>query len=95
MDTLILTFPCKPGMGDELLEILKAALNETRAFKGCLSVVTYVSAENPDEIVLLEEWDQKSSQEAYMQWRVETGMPEALAPILAGPLREHWLVSIA
>jgi quinol monooxygenase YgiN len=93
MDTLILTFPCKPGLGKELLKTFEVALNDTRAIKGCLSVVTYVSADNPDDIVLFEEWDQKSSQESYMKWRVETGMPEALAPILAGPLREQWLVS--
>jgi|GEM_PF-134080 len=95
MDTLILTFPCKPGMGKDLLKTFEVALKDTRAFKGCLTVETYISEENPDDVVLFEEWDHKSSQESYMKWRVETGMQEALAPILAGPLREKWLISKA
>jgi quinol monooxygenase YgiN len=93
MDTLILTVPCKPGLGNDLLEALKTALVETRAYKGCISVTTYSSATNPDDIVLIEEWDNKVSQVAYMQWRTETGMPEQLGPLLAGPLKEEWLDS--
>jgi quinol monooxygenase YgiN len=92
MDTLILTFPCKPGSGQVLLGAFKTALTETRAFKGCISVTTYTSATNPDDIVLVEEWDNKTSQANYMQWRTDTGMPEQLGPLLAGPLQEEWLV---
>ena len=95
MDTLILTFPCKPGLGKDLLEALKTALVETRAYKGCLTVATYTSVTNPDDIVLIEEWDSKASQVAYMKWRAETGMPEQLGPLLAGPLKEDWLDSHA
>ena len=91
METLILTFPCKPGLGKDLLGALKSALVETRAFNGCISVVTYTNAANPDDVILIEEWDKKSSQVAYMNWRVETGMPEKLAPLLNGPLKEVWL----
>ena len=82
-------------MGKDLLKTFEVALKDTRAFKGCLTVETYISEENPDDVVLFEEWDHKSSQESYMKWRVETGMQEALAPILAGPLREKWLISKA
>ena len=92
MDTLILTFPCKPGSGQVLLEAFKTALADTRAFKGCISVTTYTSAANPDDVILIEEWDNKASQAEYMQWRTETGMPEQLGPLLAGPLKEEWLV---
>lgn len=91
MDTLILTFPCKPGAGIQLLEALKTALVDTRAYSGCLSVITYTNSANPDDVVLIEEWDKKESQSKYMQWRADTGMPEQLAPLLAGPLREDWL----
>ena len=93
MDTLILTFPCKPGAGKDLLAAFSTALADTRAFKGCLSVATYTSATNPDDIVLIEEWDSKASQITYMQWRADTGMSQQLAPLLAGPLKEEWLVS--
>jgi quinol monooxygenase YgiN len=91
MDTLILTFPCKPGSGQVLLEAFKTALKDTRAYKGCISNITYSSATNPDDIVLIEEWDNKSSQATYMQWRADTEMSEQLQPLLAGPLKEEWL----
>ena len=91
MDTLILTFPCKPGSGQVLLEAFKTALVDTRAYKGCISVTTYSSATNPDDIVLIEEWDSKNSQVQYMRWRADTGMSEQLQPLLTGPLKEEWL----
>ena len=93
METLILTFPCKPGRGKDLLEAFKTALTDTRAYPGCLSVATYTSATNPDDIVLIEEWDTRDSQIKYMQWRSDTGMSEQLGPLLAGPLKEEWLDS--
>ena len=93
METLILTFPCKPGLGKDLLETFKTALTDTRAFAGCLSVATYTSATNPDDIVLIEEWDSRASQITYMKWRADTGMSEQLGPLLAGPLKEEWLDS--
>ena len=92
METLILTFPCKPGSGHVLLEAFKTALVDTRAYTGCISVTTYTSATNPDDIILIEEWENKAAQASYMQWRTETGMPEQLGPLLAGPLNEEWLV---
>ena len=92
MDTLILTFPCKPGLGQVLLEAFKTALVDTRAYEGCISVATYTSATNPDDIVLIEVWENKAAQASYMQWRTDTGMPEQLGPLLAGPLKEEWLV---
>ena len=93
METLILTFPCRPGHGKDLLEAFKTALTDTRAYPGCISVATYTSATNPDDIVLIEEWDTKDSQIKYMQWRSDTGMSEQLGPLLAGPLKEEWLDS--
>ncbi len=95
METLILTFPCKPSAGKVLLEAFATALSDTRAFPGCISVTTYTSATNPDDIILIEEWDTRDSQMKYMQWRTDTGMPEQLGPLLAGPLKEEWLVSHA
>jgi hypothetical protein len=54
METLILTFPCKPGADKDLLEAFKTALTDTSA---------------------------------------DTGMSEQLGPLLAGSLKEEWLVS--
>ena len=39
---VIVSFPAKEGMLDDLKETLKAALPDTRSFDGCISVDTYI-----------------------------------------------------
>jgi quinol monooxygenase YgiN len=91
MQKVILFFKCQPGMGEGLLEAFSTALADTRAFDGCVSVETYVDGDNPDTIMLIEEWDSKAQQEAYLVWRVENGMIDMLAPILAEPFEMRYL----
>ena len=40
---VIVSFPAKEGMLENLKETLKAALPDTRSFDGCISVVTYIA----------------------------------------------------
>jgi quinol monooxygenase YgiN len=91
MQKVTLLFKCQPGMGKVLLEAFTTALVDTRAFDGCISVETYVDADDPDRVLLVEEWDSKAQQETYVAWRVENGMIEMLAPILAEPFEMHYL----
>lgn len=88
---VILLFKCRPGMGEGLLEAFTTALVDTRAFDGCVSVKTYVDADNPDTVMLDEEWESKGQQEIYLAWRIENGMIEMLAPILAEPMEMRYL----
>lgn len=85
--TVMVDWNCKLGKGRELLELLSSALIATRAYAGCRSVETYVDQDNPNVIVLWEKWDDRPSQEAYLAWRVSTGMVETLDPHLASPSR--------
>jgi quinol monooxygenase YgiN len=93
MQKVILVFKCQPGTGAGLLEAFTTALVDTRAFDGCLSVETYVDADNPDTIMLFEDWESRAQQETYLAWRIENGMIDMLAPILAEPLEMHYLES--
>jgi quinol monooxygenase YgiN len=93
METVTLLFKCQPGKGADLLTAFTTALVDTRAFDGCVSVETYVEADNPDNVMLIEEWESRSQQEAYLGWRVEGGMVEMLAPILAEPFEMHYFES--
>lgn len=86
MQKVTVLFPCQPGKGEDMLEILSAALVETRAYDGSLSVEVFVDADNPDAVLLVEEWETRDHHEKYMAWRVENGMIEMLQPILAAPL---------
>ena len=82
---ITLEMPVKPDMLEDYLNILKEALVETRDYKGCKSVTTLVDKET-SSVVLVEEWDSAEDQQAYMAWRVETGLIEAVAPFMQGEL---------
>ena len=82
---ITLEMPVKPDMLEDYLNILKGALVETRAYKGCRSVTTLVDQET-SSVVLVEEWDSAEDQQAYMAWRVETGLIEAVSPFMQGEL---------
>jgi len=80
---ITLELPVKPDMLDEYLDILKEALVETRDYKGCNNVTTLVDQET-SSVLLLEEWDSVEDQQAYMAWRVETGLLDAITPFMQG-----------
>ena len=82
---ITLEMPVKPDMLEDYLNILKGALVETRAYKGGRSVTTLVDQET-SSIVLVEEWDSAEDQQAYIAWRVETGLIDAIAPFMQGEL---------
>ena len=79
-----LDFPLQNGKQAGFLELLGGALPDTRAFDGCLKVETF-AAEDGKSVLLVEEWESKKHQETYFQWRVETGLVDALAPLSSGP----------
>ena len=82
---ITLEMPVKPDMLEEYLNILKGALVETRSYKGCRSVTTLVDQET-SSVLLVEEWDSAEDQQAYIAWRVETGLIDAIAPFMQGEL---------
>ena len=83
---ITLEFPVKPDMLDDYLDILKGALIETRDYKGCKSVTTLVDQET-SSVVLVEEWDSAEDQQAYMAWRVETGLIDVIgSPCIKGAI---------
>ena len=80
---VIVSFPAKEGMLENLKETLKAALPDTRSFDGCISVDTYIE-DSTNTIHLIEDWETLDHQAKYLNWRVETGLLDDLDPILAG-----------
>ena len=91
--TVQAVFTCQAGKGAGLLAILgsEQGLAATRAFEGCESVETYTDADNPDTIVLWEKFATRADHEAYIAWRVETGLIDLLGSILASDLQITYL----
>jgi len=82
---ITLEMPVKPDMLEEYLNILKGALVETRSYKGCISVTTLVDQET-SSVLLIEEWDSVEDQQAYIAWRIETGLIDAISPFMQSEL---------
>lgn len=71
MKTLILcvTYKTRPGMRDAFIrEVLnRNILDITRREEGCLGYEYYCSVTDGDEILLMEQWASRASQQAHLQ----------------------------
>ncbi len=83
--TVYVEFKCQEGKGSDFLDVLLPALADTRAFDGCESIETFVDMGNQDTVILWEKWRDRSAQEAYLGWRIETGMLDLIGEFMAGP----------
>ena len=90
-NSMILTIPVKPESLNDFLGAMKEALPDTRAFEGCQHVDVWSSEDEPGKVMLLEIWETKAHQEKYFAWRTESGMMDALGPLLAGEPTVTWL----
>ena len=87
--TVHVVFSCQAGKGADFLALMESdqGLAATRAFEGCESVEAYTDVDNPDTIVLWEKFATRADHEAYLAWRIETGMLDMLGSILASDLQ--------
>ena len=92
MTVAIVKFPCREGKREELLGFLASedGLAKTREFNGCNGIDTLTDNDEND-LVLVQRWDSAEHHKAYVAWRVEGGMMEALEPILRAPLEITYL----
>ena len=74
-------WPAKPETLSEFLEVLKQALADTRTYDGCEDVQTYVE-KSTGSVLLVEIWASEDHQKAYMKWRMEAGLMDAIGGYL-------------
>lgn len=73
------------------LDVLSRALPTTRTYQGCRYVNTLVQTNHPNKIILIQGWDSRAEQEAYISWRQETGDLQKLVSTLSEPpVVEFW-----
>jgi quinol monooxygenase YgiN len=89
--TVYAEFPCKEGKGADLVNMLREILPDTRAFEGCESIEVSTGSDNPDDVVIWQRWAARGNHEAYLAWRTETGVFDAVIPMLAGEFRISYL----
>ena len=76
-------WPAKPETLSEFLDALKQALADTRTYDGCEDVQTFVE-KSTGSVLLVEIWATEDHQQAYMKWRMETGLMDAIGKFLSG-----------
>ena len=76
-------FKCKVGATDAVGEMLRAALPGTRDYDGCQNVDVYFD-ETSNTYSALEVWDSAEHYKAYLNYRTESGIADAVAPVLEG-----------
>jgi quinol monooxygenase YgiN len=77
-------FPTKAEASDDFYKTLVSVLPDTRAYDGCISVTPHRDLDDPTKVLLIEEWESREQYLAYLQWRTDTGLLEAIGPSLAG-----------
>ena len=80
-----LEIPVKEDKLEDFFDYMREVLVDTRAYEGCIGLKTYHEV-GTSTILLIEEWEKMENQESYMNWRVETGLVEALSGFLDGDL---------
>ena len=80
-----LEIPVKKDKIQDFFDFMRKTLVDTRAYKGCIRLHTYHEIET-STVLLIEEWEKLENQESYMNWRIETGLLDALSEFLEGEL---------
>ena len=83
--TVLLELKAKAGTGGGLAGVFKQILPDTRKFEGCKGVTVLQNQDDPDTLVLVEEWETKENHQKYMAWRTETGLVDQLVAAIEGP----------
>lgn len=75
-----------PASDESVVEVIHGMLTETRGFDGCLGVETLVDTKDPSKIVIIERWESKEANNAYLAWRQGDGAAGAkkFGALLAG-----------
>ena len=79
------TWKLKPELTDKCIESLRGMFPTTRLKKGFRSIRLLRSMSDPNELILIQEWDQVEDHRDYMQFRTETGDMASLLSMTVGP----------
>ena len=82
---IFVTLRLNASDGAEFQTFLAQILPQTRRAQGCRYNKSYVSRDNPNELLLIQEWDSLEDQQAYMKWRESTGVLDQFKGFLAKP----------
>lgn len=97
-DTIYVTLELslKPEAVDAFCTQIPETLEGTRSFPGFVSIHIRRHADEPNRVIFIEEWESRKAYEAYVAFRTESGMMDAMGDIITQPPRvEIWDARVA
>lgn len=85
---VVVQLHANPGDGDWLLAFVHEMMLETAEREGALGHDVLRDLDDPDKLIVVESWRQRSDHEAYRAWRVQTqsGVAEMSAVLFERPV---------
>ncbi|MGR9091935.1 MAG: putative quinol monooxygenase [Gammaproteobacteria bacterium] len=82
--TVTLAVTAKPECRDDLIAMFTENFKQTRGYDGCIEVYMTRSHDDPNELLLVQQWETRPHYEHYLAWRAETGAVDQLAAMADG-----------
>ena len=87
---VMLAFHLKPDLVEEVKTSLRELLPDTRAFEGCEDISVVQSQEDPNTLLIVEQWAARENYEAYFKWRTDTGAIAMVNDMCTEPLQPKY-----
>lgn len=85
------TWRIKPELADACIEALRGMFPTTRLKKGFRNIRLLRSGVDPNEFILVQEWDEVQDHQDYMQFRTEIGdIAKLMAMTVSPPQIGYW-----
>lgn len=81
---VILELRAKEDCIDATRSLFKGLLADTREFDGCTSIYFVKNQDDPQSLMVIEQWDSRPQYEKYLAWRVERGDLDKIAEVTEG-----------
>ncbi|MEW6471366.1 MAG: putative quinol monooxygenase [Actinomycetota bacterium] len=82
---VIVELPAQPDRTEELKAFIRSIIDGTREFAGCRGLSMHENDDDPNEVMLVEQWESRGAHEKYVAWRTERGDFPTVIGMLAGP----------
>ena len=81
---VILEIRVKDGCYDQARDFFREMLPDTRSYDGCITIHMVRDQDDPQRLMVVEQWETREKYDAYFAWRGERGDLDALGAMLDG-----------
>ena len=83
--TVVLELKLQPGTREQAKKEAAAILPDTRKYPGYVALSLLQSADEPDVLMIVEQWESRAHYQAYFDWRMASGTMAGIGALLAAP----------